>query len=144
MDPNLEAKPACPDPVDMDENEKEMLLSEARTRLASTQNKRAKRKAQEKQLEEITKLAQLQKCREMREAGRRRSVDATSTHASGNIYTHMLPSLMFFWALLLNLSSLLASLSNADEADGSVSGVEDSRITGIVDKCDLSFDMHAS
>jgi pre-mRNA-splicing factor CDC5/CEF1 len=35
IDPNPESKPARPDPVDMDEDEKEM-LSEARARLANT------------------------------------------------------------------------------------------------------------
>ena len=35
IDPNPEGKPARPDPVDMDEDEKEM-LSEARARLANT------------------------------------------------------------------------------------------------------------
>ena len=35
IDPNPEAKPARPDPIDMDEDEKEM-LSEARARLANT------------------------------------------------------------------------------------------------------------
>ena len=35
IDPNPEAKPARPDPFDMDEDEKEM-LSEARARLANT------------------------------------------------------------------------------------------------------------
>mmetsp|Transcript_19713 Transcript_19713/g.27338 ORF Transcript_19713/g.27338 Transcript_19713/m.27338 type:complete len:794 (+) Transcript_19713:113-2494(+) len=68
IDPNPEAKPARPDPVDMDEDEKEM-LSEARARLANTQGKKAKRKARERQLEEARRLAQLQKRREMREAG---------------------------------------------------------------------------
>lgn len=43
IDPNPESKPARPDPVDMDEDEKEM-LSEARARLANTQGKKAKRK----------------------------------------------------------------------------------------------------
>jgi len=52
----------------MDEDEKEM-LSEARARLSNTQGKKAKRKAREKQLEEARRLAQLQKRREMREAG---------------------------------------------------------------------------
>ena len=42
IDPNPEGKPARPDPVDMDEDEKEM-LSEARARLANTRGKRAKR-----------------------------------------------------------------------------------------------------
>ena len=35
IDPNPESKPARPDPIDMDEDEKEM-LSEARARLANT------------------------------------------------------------------------------------------------------------
>ena len=51
IDPNPETKPARPDPVDMDEDEKEM-LAEARARLANTQGKKAKRKAREKQMEE--------------------------------------------------------------------------------------------
>lgn len=37
IDPNPEGKPARPDPVDMDEDEKEM-LSEARARLANTRS----------------------------------------------------------------------------------------------------------
>ncbi|WAR09348.1 CDC5L-like protein [Mya arenaria] len=49
IDPNAEAKPAKPDPVDMDED--------------------AKRKAREKQLEEARRLAALQKRRELRAAG---------------------------------------------------------------------------
>ncbi|XP_042046814.1 cell division cycle 5-like protein isoform X2 [Salvia splendens] len=40
IDPNPESKPARPDPVDMDEDEKEM-LSEARDRLANTRGKKA-------------------------------------------------------------------------------------------------------
>jgi pre-mRNA-splicing factor CDC5/CEF1 len=63
-----ETKPARPDPVDMDEEEKEM-LSEARARLANTRGKKAKRKAREKQLEEAKRLAQLQKRRELKAAG---------------------------------------------------------------------------
>lgn len=43
IDPQPETKPARPDPVDMDEDELEM-LSEARARLANTQGKKAKRK----------------------------------------------------------------------------------------------------
>ncbi|GJT07353.1 cell division cycle 5-like protein [Tanacetum coccineum] len=43
IDPNLESKPAHPDPVDMDQDEKEM-LSEARARLSNTRGKKAKRK----------------------------------------------------------------------------------------------------
>ena len=39
IDPNPESKPARPDPVDMDEDEKEM-LTEARARLANTRGKK--------------------------------------------------------------------------------------------------------
>jgi len=68
IDPNPETKPARPDAVDMDEDEKEM-LSEARARLANTKGKKAKRKAREKQLEEARRLASLQKRRELKAAG---------------------------------------------------------------------------
>lgn len=68
IDPHPEDKPAQPDPVDMDEDEKEM-LSEARARLANTKGKKAKRKAREKQLEQARRLASLQKIRELRAAG---------------------------------------------------------------------------
>jgi len=68
IDPTPEAKPARPDPVDMDEDEKEM-LSEAKARLANTKGKKAKRKAREKQLEEARRLAALQKRRELKAAG---------------------------------------------------------------------------
>eukprot|EP01117_Protostelium_nocturnum_P003468 TRINITY_DN1450_c0_g1_i1.p1 TRINITY_DN1450_c0_g1~~TRINITY_DN1450_c0_g1_i1.p1 ORF type:complete len:657 (-),score=249.82 TRINITY_DN1450_c0_g1_i1:42-2012(-) len=68
VDPNPETKPAKPDPVDMDEDEKEM-LSEARARLANTKGKKAKRKAREKQLEEARRIAALQKRRELKAAG---------------------------------------------------------------------------
>eukprot|EP00210_Caulerpa_lentillifera_P006768 g6467.t1 len=68
IDPNPESKPARPDPVDMDEDEKEM-LSEARARLANTRGKKAKRKAREKQLEEARRLAFMQKNRELKAAG---------------------------------------------------------------------------
>lgn len=68
IDPNPESKPARPDPVDMDDDEKEM-LSEARARLANTRGKKAKRKAREKQLEESRRLAALQKRRELKAAG---------------------------------------------------------------------------
>uniref|UniRef100_A0A6B2KY67 Uncharacterized protein n=1 Tax=Arcella intermedia TaxID=1963864 RepID=A0A6B2KY67_9EUKA len=68
IDPNPEAKPARPDQVDMEEDEKEM-LQEARARLANTKGKKAKRKAREKQLEEARRLAALQKRRELKAAG---------------------------------------------------------------------------
>lgn len=68
IDPDPESKPARPDPVDMDEDEKEM-LSEARARLANTQGKKAKRKAREKQLAESRRISNLQKRRELKNAG---------------------------------------------------------------------------
>ncbi|KAK0520520.1 Pre-mRNA-splicing factor cef1 [Tilletia horrida] len=68
IDPDPETKPARPDPIDMDEDEKEM-LSEARARLANTQGKKAKRKARERALEDARRLALLQKRREMKAAG---------------------------------------------------------------------------
>ncbi|KAI9894981.1 MAG: Pre-mRNA-splicing factor cef1 [Vezdaea aestivalis] len=68
LDPDPESKPARPDTIDLDEDEKEM-LSEARARLANTQGKKAKRKARERQLEESARLAQLQKRRELKNAG---------------------------------------------------------------------------
>ncbi|KAJ3276898.1 Cell cycle serine/threonine-protein kinase cdc5/MSD2 [Terramyces sp. JEL0728] len=68
IDPDPESKPARPDPVDMDEDEKEM-LSEARARLANTQGKKAKRRAREKLLEEARRLSSLQKKRELKVAG---------------------------------------------------------------------------
>eukprot|EP00605_Chrysophyceae_sp_TOSAG23-4_P002892 GSChrysophyteH1.ASY1.ANO1.3187.1 assembled CDS len=54
IDPNPENRPARPDPVDMDEDEKEM-LQEARARLANTQGKKDKRKARQRQIEESGK-----------------------------------------------------------------------------------------
>lgn len=68
IDPTPEAKPARPDPIDMDDDEKEM-LSEARARLANTKGKKAKRKARERMLEESRRLALLQKRRELKAAG---------------------------------------------------------------------------
>ena len=58
IDPNPETKPARPDPIDMDEDEKEM-LGEARVRLANTKGKKAKRKAREKMIDEARRLAYL-------------------------------------------------------------------------------------
>lgn len=68
VDPTPEIRPAVPDPVDMDDEEKEM-LSEARARLANTMGKKEKRKARERQLEEARRLANLQKIRELKAAG---------------------------------------------------------------------------
>jgi pre-mRNA-splicing factor CDC5/CEF1 len=63
-----ETKPARPDPIDMDEDEMEM-LQEARARLANTQGKKAKRKDREKMLAQAKRLADLQKRRELKQAG---------------------------------------------------------------------------
>jgi pre-mRNA-splicing factor CDC5/CEF1 len=52
----------------MDEDEIEM-LQEARARLANTQGKKAKRKAREKMLAQAKRLAELQKRRELKQAG---------------------------------------------------------------------------
>ena len=68
IDPAPETKPARPDAIDMDEDEKEM-LSEAKARLANTTGRKAKRKAREKQLLEARRMAQLQKRRELKAAG---------------------------------------------------------------------------
>jgi len=68
IDPNPETKAARPDPIDMDEDEKEM-LAEARVRLANTKGKKAKRKARTKMMEEARRLAGIQKKRELRAAG---------------------------------------------------------------------------
>ena len=68
IDPNPETKPAKPDAIHMDEDEKEM-LQEARARLANTRGKKAKRKQREKQLEHAKRLSSLQKKRELKIAG---------------------------------------------------------------------------
>lgn len=68
IDPDPESRPAKPDPVDMDDEEKEM-LSEARARLANTEGKKAKRKARERALDEARRLSTLQKRRELKAAG---------------------------------------------------------------------------
>ncbi|KAJ6951102.1 hypothetical protein NC653_040463 [Populus alba x Populus x berolinensis] len=60
IDPNPESKPARPDPVDMDEDEKEM-LSEARARL--------KERLGRNSLKKLVRLASLQKRRELKAAG---------------------------------------------------------------------------
>lgn len=68
IDIDPESKPALPDAVDMEEDEKEM-LQEARARLACTKGKKAKRKAREKLLSRARHLAVLQKKRELKAAG---------------------------------------------------------------------------
>ncbi|KAF1364673.1 hypothetical protein EJ07DRAFT_171639 [Lizonia empirigonia] len=68
VDAYSESRPARPDAIDMDEEDKEM-LSEARARLANVSGKKAKRKARERQLDESRRLALLQKRRELKAAG---------------------------------------------------------------------------
>ncbi len=68
IDSHPETKPARPDPIDMDEDEIEM-LQEARARLANTQGKKAKRLAREKMLAQAKRMADLQKRRELKQAG---------------------------------------------------------------------------
>lgn len=63
-----ETKPSKPDPIDMDDDEKEM-LSEARARLANTMGKKAKRKARQQQLDEARRASNLHKRKELQEAG---------------------------------------------------------------------------
>lgn len=68
LDPTPEYRPARADPIDMDDDEKEM-IAEARVRLANIKGKKAKRIAREKVLDEARRLAQLQKFRELKSAG---------------------------------------------------------------------------
>lgn len=68
IDPHPESRPARPDPIDMDEDEKEM-LQEARARLGNTRGKKAKRKMREKEMELSRRLSSIQKRRELKAAG---------------------------------------------------------------------------
>ncbi|KAL0693710.1 hypothetical protein Bca4012_060890 [Brassica carinata] len=68
IDANAESKPARPDAVDVEEYEMEM-LSEARARLGNTRGKKAKRRARERLIQEATRVASLQKRRELKAAG---------------------------------------------------------------------------
>lgn len=68
VDPSPETKPALPDAVDMEEEEKEM-LQEARARMANTSGKKAKRKAREKAMEDGRRLSIVQRKRELKAAG---------------------------------------------------------------------------
>lgn len=65
---NPESRPARPDAIDMDDDEKEM-LSEARARLANTQGKKAKRKARERMIDETNRISMIQKRRELKQSG---------------------------------------------------------------------------
>lgn len=64
----METKPARPDPIDMDDDEKEM-IGEALARLANTKGKKAKRKYRERYLEAAKRMVQIQKERELKAAG---------------------------------------------------------------------------
>jgi hypothetical protein len=68
LDSYPETKPARPDPTDMDDDEMEM-LQEARARLANTVGKKAKRKQREKMLLAAKRISDLQKRRELKQAG---------------------------------------------------------------------------
>lgn len=66
--PSAETQKAKPDNDELDEDEREM-LSEARARLLNTQGKKATRKVRERMLEESKRIAQIQKRRELKQAG---------------------------------------------------------------------------
>ena len=68
IDPTPEVRPARADPIDMEDDDKEM-IAEARVRIANVKGKKAKRKARERVIDEARRLAQLQKFRELRNAG---------------------------------------------------------------------------
>ncbi|ODV90809.1 hypothetical protein CANCADRAFT_31653 [Tortispora caseinolytica NRRL Y-17796] len=68
IDAIAEMRPAVPDAIDMDDDELEM-LAEARARLLNTQGKKAKRKERERVTKESTRIANLQKQRELKAAG---------------------------------------------------------------------------
>lgn len=88
-DPNPEGRAARPDPVDMDEEEKEM-LAEARARLANTQGKKQKRKAREKMLEEARRAAAIQKRKELIAAGLP-GISFKNKHKKGMDYNEEIP-----------------------------------------------------
>lgn len=68
LDPNPETKPSRPDPIDMDDNEKDN-LNEAKARIQNRDGKKARRKKRAKKLEESKRLADLQRKREMASIG---------------------------------------------------------------------------
>lgn len=68
LNPKADTLAAKPDEVDLADDEREM-LAEARARLLNTQGKKATRKIRERMLEESKRIAQLQKRRELKQAG---------------------------------------------------------------------------
>ncbi|CDF90693.1 ZYBA0S08-00716g1_1 [Zygosaccharomyces bailii CLIB 213] len=73
VNPNAETQVAKPDGREMDDEEREMLV-EARARLLNTQGKKATRKVRQRMLEESKRIAQLQKRRELKQAGVRTDI----------------------------------------------------------------------
>lgn len=73
INPRSETLTAKPDDVSLAEDEREM-LAEARARLLNTQGKKATRKIRERMLEESKQIAQLQKRRELKQAGVKTSI----------------------------------------------------------------------
>ncbi|ELP94864.1 transcription factor MYB23, putative [Entamoeba invadens IP1] len=63
-----ETQPALKDRVDLDDDEKEM-LNETRARLANTLGKKEKRKERQKMMRDAASAMEMQKRRELREAG---------------------------------------------------------------------------
>lgn len=68
INPHTDTQVALPDKEELDDDEREM-LAEAKVRLLATQGKKATRKIRERMLEESKRIAQLQKRREMKQAG---------------------------------------------------------------------------
>lgn len=68
LNPKSDTLAAKPDDVELADDEREM-LAEARARLLNTQGKKATRKIRERMLEESKRIAQLQKRRELKQAG---------------------------------------------------------------------------
>ncbi|KAK6205541.1 uncharacterized protein RJT21DRAFT_16611 [Scheffersomyces amazonensis] len=77
---NPESKPAKPDDDELEDEEREM-LTEAKSRLANTSGKKAKRKARERMLDESKRLALLQKRRELKAAGINISLESKNKRA---------------------------------------------------------------
>ncbi|GAV55085.1 hypothetical protein ZYGR_0AS04080 [Zygosaccharomyces rouxii] len=71
--PNAETQAARPDGIQLEDEDREM-LAEARARLLNTQGKKATRKVRERMLEESKRIAQLQKRRELKQAGERTTI----------------------------------------------------------------------
>lgn len=68
LNPKSDTLAAKPDESELADDEREM-LAEARARLLNTQGKKATRKIRERMLEESKRIAQLQKRRELKQAG---------------------------------------------------------------------------